>query len=103
MKTKFIRVSVEERLPEVEKHVLGIWNTGESGTVVINENGYWYSFEAQSECDQPDFWLEEVPDREDEMREMLEECRIQLQYLNEKQERGTTNSVLNRLIILLNK
>lgn len=46
--------------------------------------------------------LKEVPDREDEMREMLEECKLQLEYLQNKfGETGTGNNVLSRLEKLL--
>jgi hypothetical protein len=40
---------------------------------------------------------------EDDVIDMLYECKNQLEYLNEKQERGTTNAVLSRLDTLLQK
>lgn len=45
----------------------------------------------------------EVPDREEEMREMLEECKNRLEYLNGRFPTGTTSNILSRLQKLLNK
>jgi len=68
---KYIKVAVSERLPELDKRITVIWESGESCSAVVQENDYWYSFEMECECDTPDFWLEEVPDRESELIEML--------------------------------
>lgn len=94
MKTKFIKVAVNERLPEKEGWYFTI-DPHEEYQVWKWKNGYrWEGIE---------FFLLEVPDREDEMREMLEECRLQLEHLNSFKQRGTTNSLLSRLNTLLNE
>ena len=57
-------VLVKDRKPEVGKKVIGI-GVGickDVSTVRLNENGYWDSMEWESECDEPEFWLEEIPD-----------------------------------------
>lgn len=70
MKTKFIKVSVSERLPEQGKYYCQIKNR--EGRLI---HQFYYPdetvFQKQWERD-VEFWLEEVPDREEEMREMLE-------------------------------
>jgi len=81
-KTKFIRVAVEERLPD-EELLSVLTNLGKLFVFDVEKSAKW--------------WLEEIPDREDEMLQMLEECRLQLEHLNSFQERGTTNSVLSKL------
>lgn len=69
MKTKYIKVSVSERLPKNEGkytvqrkdlenfHEMWFFNGSP-----LNK-GFWEAY--------VEFWLEEVPDREDEMREIL--------------------------------
>lgn len=42
-------------------------------------------------------------DLETQMKDMLYDCRAQLDFLNEKQPRGTTTAVLSRLDTLLQK
>lgn len=68
MKTKFTKVEVSERLPEKHGKYLVIDITGEIHKVPFLDDEF-YSWQPVK------FWLEESPDLEDEMREMLE--RIQ--------------------------
>lgn len=101
---KYIKVSVSERLPHVRTDVVVLWTnedqTYSAGAGFVTEKGYWWVYD--SDCSAPEYWLEEVDDHEGEMRDMLEECRLQLEHLN-KNQRGTTNAVLSRLENLLNK
>lgn len=65
MKPKFVKVSVSERLPEKK----GFY-------IVTDGNEYFETEFINGEFDVTfslHHWLEEVPDREEEMREMLEE------------------------------
>lgn len=62
MKTKFTKVAVEERLPEKDGYY-------------FTNNGYKYFFDILGFTIKTDWWLEESPDREDEMIEMLERIR----------------------------
>jgi hypothetical protein len=77
MKTKFIKVPTTERLPEEEKwyHVF----TDVSIDICPYVNGGFHSTDTLSGLEVTHF-LEEIPDREDEMREMLEEL---LRFKNE--------------------
>lgn len=65
-KTKFIRVAVEERLPTEP----GEYNT-EVGTVLFSQKMKSF-LSYQGDVIQIDWFLEEIPDREDEMLQMLE-------------------------------
>ncbi|MCQ9638631.1 hypothetical protein MP478_04450 [Chryseobacterium sp. WG14] len=98
MKTKYIKIAVSDRLPEKG----GFYYTYTESGLKIADWFYEGKFNYVSPSYYPEYWLEEVPDHEDEMREMLEECKLQLEYLN-KPERGTANNVLSRLNTLLTK
>ena len=81
MKTKFTKVAVSERLPSKDNKYFVIDITGELNKVPFRD--------AEFHSWQPiHFWLEESPDREDEMIEMLERvfnlCD-KLQFPTEKQ------------------
>lgn len=65
MKTKFTKVAVEERLPEKEGYY-------------FTNNGYKYFFDILGFTIKTDWWLEESPDREDEMIEMLRKIEDKL-------------------------
>lgn len=107
MKTKYIKVSVSDRLPEKDGVYFSWIDNPNSEFHLVPEdynkicrraeNGQFNSF-----YDVTDYLIE-VPDYEEEMKEMLEECRLQLEHLNSFKERGTTNSVLSRLETLLTK
>ncbi len=96
--SKYIKVSVSDRLPDKYGKTGVIDNKGEFKTTeflgTTNEEIFRVKY---------DYWLEEKPDYEDEMKEMLEECVLQLEHLNSFKERGTTNSVLSRLETLITK
>lgn len=59
-KTKFIRVAVEERLPD-EELLSVLTNIGKLFVFDVEKSAKW--------------WLLEIPDREDEMLQMLEELK----------------------------
>lgn len=65
MKTKFTKVAVEERLPEKDGYY-------------FTNNGYKYFFDILGFTIKTDWWLEESPDREDEMIEMLRKIEDKL-------------------------
>lgn len=102
-KVKYTKVNTADRLPE--KSGIYITNLGSLLFYEYEDEEVFKSLRSEKifSISQIEFWLEEFPDREEEMREMLEECRVQLEFLNEHQERGTTNSVLSRLKTLLNE
>ena len=98
MKTKYIKVSTADRLPYSFGHYVTFTEN--------NEQGYNYYDDSTCEFRSESIithWLQEVPDYEYEMLDMLEECRLQLEHLNSLKKRGTTNSVLSRLKTLLTK
>ena len=73
MKTKFTKVAVEERLPLKEGNYIVEFPEGMFMSVCYTED---YSFHEEfTDCSEIVNWLEEIPDREEEMIEMLE--RIQ--------------------------
>ena len=72
-KTKYIKVQVSERMPKVPEIYLtdkGPHKYSKVMNVFINEKG---------NIVKPSCWFKEVPDREDEMREMLERI-VNIQY-----------------------
>lgn len=72
--TKFIKVAVRERLPEKGKNVIVISSDGKSGTCYFL-SGLWHGQKNGA----PKYWLEEVPDRESELIEMLETVTKELE------------------------
>lgn len=97
-KTKFIKVSVDDKLPDTFGHYV-TFN-------IHNQKGYHYFDDGEKQFwsdDEIHEWLEEVPDREEEMTDMLEECKNQLEYLNGKFPTGTTSNILSRLQQLLHR
>lgn len=56
------KIKVSDRKPEVEKVVIGLWDADltASRAVVLQEAGYWNEAHEGYECDQPDYWLEEI-------------------------------------------
>lgn len=100
MKTKYIKVPVSEGVPDKEGDVYVKYKHRTDLYKYYFLDGF-----NDEECFNKhiDYWLEEVPDLEDEMVEMLQECRLQLEHLNSFTSKGTTNSVLSRLNTLLQK
>lgn len=72
---KYIKVSVSDRLPELDETVTVILDSGESCVGCFITNDYWCSIEIQNKPDMPEFWLEEVPDRESELIDLIKECK----------------------------
>ena len=72
MKTKFTKVAVEERLPE-EIDTNTVFLTKEGNVRIFYNKKYLNDYEPNYEEDEFEYFLEESPDREDEMIEMLEE------------------------------
>lgn len=71
MKTKYLKVSVADRLPEVNKCVKVVDQENNIYDGFIIDNKVWQVY-TQFEYGRIEYWLEEVNDYEDEMREMLE-------------------------------
>lgn len=71
-KTKFTKVAVSERLPK-EIHTNTVFLTKEGNVRIFYNEKYLKDYEPNYEEDEFEYFLEESPDREDEMREMLEE------------------------------
>lgn len=71
MKTKYIKVSVSERLPKKTG-----WYVTYSKLDVPHQTYFnGEKFKDEFQVVETESFLEEVPDREDEMREMLKEAR----------------------------
>lgn len=75
MKTKYKKVQVSERLPEDNVDVIMIDEFGVVGEGKRSGDNWW-SYGAVLEGS-IEFWLEEVPDMEDEMREILEQIYLE--------------------------
>ncbi|WP_185246660.1 hypothetical protein [Chryseobacterium bernardetii] len=75
MKTKYKKVPVSERLPKEET-----WQFFNSKTKCNLFLEYYVENKKEMILNLTDYWLEEVPDMEDEMREMLDKA---VQYLSE--------------------
>ncbi|OPC34582.1 hypothetical protein [Elizabethkingia miricola] len=69
MKTKYMKIKASERLPKPLTDVVVLYKNEEgtysSETGFISENGYWWVYD--SGCTNPEFWLEEVPDNEEDL------------------------------------
>jgi len=78
MKTKYIKVSVADRLPEKS----GTYYS-EIGEVFFAQSRGKFEHNYEAHNVSPEFWLEPVPDREEEMREMLEECLNSLNWVSQ--------------------
>ncbi|WP_284460661.1 hypothetical protein [Chryseobacterium sp.] len=77
MKTKYIRVKASERLPVANMSVILIDGFNNSFEGHLSDNKNWIIY-TDGEFEKVEYWLEEVPDMEDEMREMLEEAKDKL-------------------------
>jgi hypothetical protein len=67
MKTKFVKVSVSEKLPALSEYYessLGLQTFSKVMDAFIASNG---------DIIYPEYWFEEVPDREQEMIELLQD------------------------------
>lgn len=94
-KTKYVEVKPSDRLPS-EK--------GEYIAVIDPESNFagFYSFDPEDPADvewwkeTPEYWLEEKPDHEDEMREMLEKVCTEL-YRTDNSMATEVKTLLNTL------
>ncbi|MHA7823665.1 hypothetical protein ACVVIH_12955 [Chryseobacterium arthrosphaerae] len=75
MKTKYIKVSVSDRLPDDNVDVIMIDEFGVVGEGKRSGDNWW-SYGAVLEGS-IEYWLQEVPDYEDEMKEMLSKCMLE--------------------------
>lgn len=80
-KTKYIKVSVSERMPEVNKCVKVVDQEDNIYDGFITDKKVWQVY-TQFEYGRIEYWLEEVPDYEVEMKEMLEACFESLKYIH---------------------
>lgn len=69
--SKYIKVSVSERLPEVNKCVKVVDQEDNIYDGFITDKQVWQVY-TQFEYGRIEYWLEEKPDYEAEMKEMLE-------------------------------
>jgi hypothetical protein len=70
-KTKYIKVAVSDRLPEKSKCVKVIDQSDNIYDGFITDKDVWQVY-TQFEYGNIEYWLEEVPDHEEEMREILQ-------------------------------
>ena len=75
MKTKFTKVAVEERLPE-EIDTNTVFLTKEGNVRIFYNKKYLKDYEPNYEEDELEYFLEESPDREDEMIAILKEIHF---------------------------
>ncbi|MDV3603806.1 hypothetical protein CMU86_11625 [Elizabethkingia anophelis] len=71
MNTKYVKIQVSERLPEVLKCVKVIDQSDDIYDGFITDKGIWQVY-TQFEYGRIDFWLEEVPDHSEEMLSLLQ-------------------------------
>lgn len=90
MKTKYIKVAVSDRLPEESDY----FNT-DDGWVQFNKYDKKFWLEGVYEV-HPQYWLEEIPDYEEEMREMLEKVCTEL-YRTDNSMATEVKTLLNTL------
>lgn len=95
-KTKFIRVAVEERLPKVNKDVILIYD-GDKYATGFHSGTYWWIYDA--ECQKPEYWLEEIPDREDETLQILERAKNKFKMF--KSEFGQGSELIEEIASLI--
>lgn len=92
MKTKFTKVAVEERLPSAKGMYMVIFKDNKVGTFNFwNEEDFIDSWK-----EDVDFWLEESPDREDEMIALLKEVKVDIDLSND-----ITDSSYKKLLDIL--
>lgn len=72
MKTKYIKVPVSERLPKTGLEVIFIYENGSVTTGYVSEKGNLWTADILEMSTDIKYWLEEVPDREEEMIGMLQ-------------------------------
>lgn len=92
-KIKYIKVPVSERLPKKKEAIF----TNEGQLIFLPFAG-WYN--GCMKAGDPVYWLEEVPDREQEMKEMLEKI-VNIQY-HSKLPLSSLNSAVREAKELLN-
>lgn len=84
--SKYIKVSVSEKLPEKEGTYICIFSNNIARSIQYYEE---YSFADEfTDCSGITHWLKEVPDYEEEMKEMLQEV------INESDEYNYVSSDL---------
>lgn len=74
-KTKFTKVAVSERLPENDGRYLT-----ENGWLDYKKNVGWLSFLTEF---YPKYWMEESPDREDEMQQVADEREVMIKAFSD--------------------
>jgi len=75
-KTKYIKVSVSERLPEKEGWYFIVYQNGEEDTDFYSDGKQWENV---------DYWLHEVPDYEEEMKGLSVETMIEYGWIKLKE------------------
>ena len=98
---KYIKVSVSDRLPEVNKCVKVVDQEDNIYDGFITDKQVWQVY-TQFEYGTIAHWLLEVPDYEEEMKEMLDKCKEKLEFLNNPYK-GSANSLISELKELLTK
>ena len=97
--TKYIKVSVKDRQPEKEGTYICIFSNNIARSIQYYKE---YSFADEfTDCSGITHWLQEVPDYEDEMKEMLAKCM--LEFGRFKAEFGQGNKLELEIKSLLTK
>lgn len=90
-KTKFIKVQVSERLPDKEGIIVAIDKKGVLKTSELSSITNMETFNLNY-----DYWLEEIPDREEEMKDMLKhKIELNIKTARENIEYSTERNMDN--------
>ncbi|MCC3214979.1 DUF551 domain-containing protein [Chryseobacterium sp. X308] len=74
--SKYIKVSVSDRLPESNTDVIILGDMEDVSKGYVSEHKNWWQYGSDT-VDNIEYWLEEKPDYEDEMKEMLAKCMLE--------------------------
>lgn len=115
METLYRKVAVSERLPEAKKYYIT-----DEGELYLDAYKNWQLSEFSKKAkvskhheeyfEEPDFWLEEVPDNEESLRqqnkelvEMLEKVSIHVDWSYDNWTSNDGNIIKDEITELLNK
>lgn len=68
--SKYIKVSVSERMPEVNTNVIVLGDMDDVAIGYVSQHNNWWQYGSDT-VDNIDYWLLEVPDYEEEMKDVL--------------------------------
>ena len=85
MKVKYEKILSTEKSPEVNKKVIGIgYIINNVNILSINENGIWFNYDWDCECDAPKYWLNEVSDNVDDLLNQIKKLQDFKDYVHKR-------------------